>query len=81
MNAQTLLAVIRRGLVLAAALAWLVLVWPTLYRYDHISLEQDTYPVRIHRLTGEAQMLTPDEGWVPMEPPREDPFADGDHRS
>jgi hypothetical protein len=22
--------------------------WPTLYRYDHISLDGDIYPVRIH---------------------------------
>jgi hypothetical protein len=42
-------------------------VWPTLYRYDHLTSEGNTYPVRINRVTGDADMLVPDEGWVPVE--------------
>ncbi len=42
-------------------------VWPTAYRYDHMTVDGDVVPVRIHRITGEADMLLPDEGWVPAE--------------
>jgi len=59
---------ILRLVLLLLALAFLDLVWPTPYRYDHVVVEGDTYPVRIHRWSGNAEMLTPDEGWVPMEP-------------
>ncbi len=41
-------------------------VWPTRYHYDRVTFDGDTYPVRIHRVTGEAEMLLPDEGWAPM---------------
>ena len=51
-------------LVLVAAAAW---VWPTLYRYDKILVDQDTYLVRIHRITGHADILVPEEGWIPAE--------------
>ena len=75
------LALLIRFALFAGAVAFFFWVWPTAYRYDHISLENDTYPVRVHRVTGAAEMLTPDEGWVPMESPGEDPFASGDRRS
>ena len=52
-------------LVVLAALA--VYVWPTRYRYDHVSADGNTYPVRIDRFTGAADMLVPDQGWVPVE--------------
>jgi hypothetical protein len=51
-------------LVLLAAVAW---VWPTVYRYDKILVDQDTYLVRIHRITGHADILVPEEGWIPAE--------------
>jgi len=51
-------------LILVAAVAW---VWPTLYRYDKILVDQDTYLVRIHRITGHADILVPEEGWIPAE--------------
>ena len=54
-------------LFLAAVGSFAAFVWPTLYRYDHISTNGDTYPVRINRLNGDADMLVPDEGWVPVE--------------
>lgn len=37
-------------------------VWPTLYRYDRMSRGPSVYPVRIHRITGEYQVLYP-SGW------------------
>lgn len=48
------------------AIAW---VWPTTYRYDHFSLDTDTYIVRINRITGHADILVPEQGWVPAEEP------------
>jgi hypothetical protein len=59
-----------RLLRVVVALAILVLfaiyIWPTRYRYDHVSTDGDTYPVRIDRFNGDADMLTPDDGWYPM---------------
>ena len=52
-------------LLLLAALA--VYIWPTRYRYDHLSVDGNTYPVRIDRFTGASDMLVPDQGWVPVE--------------
>ena len=52
------------ALLALAAAAW---VWPTLYRYDKIIVSQDTYLVRIHRVTGHVDILMPEEGWIPAE--------------
>ncbi|NOT35479.1 MAG: hypothetical protein HOP12_15140 [Candidatus Eisenbacteria bacterium] len=57
---------LRRALLLAALAGFLFAVWPTPWRHTHITLEDGTYPVRIHRVTGEAQMLTPEDGWWQM---------------
>ena len=57
---------IRRVLLMALAAAFFIWVGPTPWRYTSVSLEDGTFPVRIHRVTGEAQMLTPDDGWYPM---------------
>ena len=58
------------------ALVWLlvmlvfaVYVWPTRWRYDHMTLEGNIVLVRVDRFSGEADMLLPDEGWVPVEAP------------
>jgi hypothetical protein len=58
------------------ALLWLlvmlvfsVYVWPTRWRYDHMTLEGNIVLVRVDRFSGEADMLLPDEGWVPVEAP------------
>lgn len=48
--------------------AFVLLVWPTRWRYDRITIEGDIVIVRLDRLTGDADMLIPDEGWVPMAP-------------
>ena len=67
-------AVVRRSiqvlvalLVLGFVLAFVAWVWPTPYRYDHLTTDGSTYPVRINRWNGDADMLVPDEGWVPVE--------------
>jgi len=53
-------------LAVLGAIAW---IWPTIYRYDKIIVDQDTYIVRIHRISGHADILVPEQGWVPSEEP------------
>lgn len=48
-------------------------VWPTLYRYDHITAGYSR-PVRIHRLTGQAEQLTL-QGWRRMAPAPVEPLS------
>jgi hypothetical protein len=64
---KTLLRPLRWLPILIVLAAFVVYVWPTLYRYDHISFDNSVYPVRINRLNGNSDMLLPDEGWVPVE--------------
>jgi hypothetical protein len=47
----------------AVALLFGLAVWPTMYESATLRLGQSEYPVRIHRLTGETQVLTR-SGWV-----------------
>ena len=54
-------------LLLALMLAGVAFVWPSLYRYDHMTVDGDVYPVRIHRITGHADILLPEQGWIPAE--------------
>ncbi len=55
------------GLLLVLAFAaW---VWPTRWRFDHMSVEGNIVPIRVDRISGRADMLIPDEGWVPVEAP------------
>jgi hypothetical protein len=62
---------LRRVLVAAIGLALLLgtllFGWPTRYRYDHMTYDGETVIVRIDRLTGDADMLLPDQGWTPVE--------------
>ncbi len=44
-----------------------VFVWPTQFRYDHMTVDGNIVPVRIDRFNGDADMLVPDEGWIPVE--------------
>ncbi len=64
---RSALPLIWKLLLIAIVVAFAVYVWPTRYRYDHLSTEGNTYPVRIDRLNGNSDMLVPDEGWVPVE--------------
>jgi hypothetical protein len=53
-------------LLLTGLFGWYV--WPTPYRYDHIQLKAELLvPVRINRMTGEAEMLYT-SGWQDMSP-------------
>ena len=52
-------------LLLVAAFA--VYVWPTRWRYDHLTMDGNIVPVRMDRFSGDSEMLVPDEGWVPVE--------------
>jgi len=61
-------AKIARALIALVLLGSLALfVWPTRWRYDHMTIDVDTYPVRIDRLTGHADVLLPGDGWTPAE--------------
>jgi len=69
-----------------AALAFLAFVWPSRWRYDHITVDQDTYLVRVERVTGRAEILVPELGWTPAEmpwnegaPPEDDRHSSADH--
>jgi hypothetical protein len=53
--------------VLLLMVGFVVYVWPTRFRYDHVSYDGNTYPVRVDRFTGDSDMLVPDQGWVPVE--------------
>ena len=60
------------------ALVWLIVlvvfavyVWPTRWRYDHMTLEGNIVLVRVDRFSGDADMLLPDEGWVPVTAPED----------
>lgn len=44
-------------------------VWPTPFRYDHMTDGGETLIVRIDRFSGEAEVLLPDQGWVPVADP------------
>lgn len=59
--------VIRIVFVFALFAAFAAFVWPTRWRYDHMTVDGDLVPVRIDRFNGNADMLVPDSGWVPVE--------------
>ena len=55
------------ALLILAAIVFAAFVWPTVYRYEKITVNSDTCLVRIHRFTGHADILVPEQGWVPSE--------------
>ena len=55
--------------LLLLLLAFALWVWPTRWRYEHMTVDGDFVPVRIDRISGNADMLLPDHGWVPVEAP------------
>ena len=52
-------------LILVAAIPFAVYVWPTKYAYDRLKVGESDFPVRIHRVTSDADYLTP-AGWRPL---------------
>lgn len=64
---RRLLRWLRNLAVFALLAALAVYVWPTRFRYDHVSVDGNTYPVRIDRFSGDSDMLVPDQGWTPVE--------------
>lgn len=59
---------IARALIVVVLLgSFALFVWPTRWRYDHMTIDADTYPVRIDRLTGHADLLLTGDGWTPVE--------------
>jgi hypothetical protein len=65
-------------LLLLVALAFFV--WPTRWRYDHITVDGDNYLVRVDRVTGHADILVPEQGWTPSEQPWDQEPAPQDDR-
>ncbi len=52
---------------LVLALLVLLVLYGARFRFDHIVVEGETYLVRVQRVTGDADILIPGEGWVPAE--------------
>lgn len=57
----------KRGAILVClgigiVICFLLTVWPTIYRYDHINTRGSVSPVRVNRLTGKTEILYP-IGW------------------
>jgi hypothetical protein len=68
--------VLKKSLILAllctAILVGLgVFVWPTRYRYDHVKMGENDFPLRTDRLSGRSEMLTPQYGWHTLGRPAE----------
>jgi len=59
----------RTALGLLLLLAFATYVWPTRWRHDHMTVDGNIVPVRVDRFSGEADMLLPDDGWVPVRSP------------
>lgn len=68
--------IVRFAIVFAMLGLFAAYVWPTEYRYDHMTVDGNIVPVRIHRITGEADMLVPDDGWIPVEAPQDGSSAE-----
>jgi hypothetical protein len=52
-----------------AVVVFLVVVWPTPYRYDRIQWKDGrAFPLRVNRFTGTAEWLLPGVGWALMTP-------------
>jgi hypothetical protein len=68
-----ILRAIRWLVILGLLGAFAMFVWPTRFRYDHMTVDGNLVPVRIDRFNGDSDMLVPDQGWVPVEGQDQDP--------
>jgi hypothetical protein len=64
---SVLRTILRIALRLLFAFVVFVLLWSMRFRFDHIVVDNETYLVRVHRLSGHADILIPGDGWVPAE--------------
>ena len=64
---DTVASLVRALIALLLLVAFALFVWPTRWRYDHMTVGQDSYPVRIDRISGHADILLPGDGWTPAE--------------
>src|SRR5262245_65764269 len=63
-------------IILVAAVPFAIFVWPTKYAYDHLKVGESDFPVRIHRVTSDADYLTP-TGWRPLKAAQAQAQSDG----
>lgn len=64
------LARIARGVLFSLfVLAFVLFVWPTRYQYEHMTVDGNMVLIRIDRMSGEADELIQDDGWVPVQAP------------
>lgn len=52
------------------AIVLAITVWPTRYRYDHISSQGTVLPVRTDRFSGRTEILRGTDGWVEVGDPQ-----------
>jgi hypothetical protein len=82
-RSRSVLRVVRAALTALVILSLLmfvtVFVWPTPYRYDHMTYQGETVIVRLDRFSDDAEMLLPDQGWVPLAEP--DDAGSGDQQA
>jgi hypothetical protein len=48
-----------------------ILFWPTLFKYDKMTYEGNSFPIRINRITGYTEMFR--GKWLPSTKPKKDP--------
>lgn len=65
-------------LMLLALVAFAAFVWPSRWRYEHITIDKEDYLVRVERLTGRADILVPEQGWTPADMPWDEEPAEAD---
>lgn len=59
--------VMRIAVRVLLALFVVLVLWSVRFRYDRITIDNETYLVRVHRVTGDVDILIPGDGWVPAE--------------
>lgn len=60
---MTKVKIVGLALAVLVTVAFALTVWPTRYRYDHVTLKGSVLPVRMDRLTGHTEILRGMSGW------------------